>query len=144
MGAAARLIVAYLLAAATALVAASAASTHFVLAGLQDLGADVTLSERLSQTWKDLVGVAPAYGAVIAAGFGVALPVGWLVGQVLAPIRFLRFPAAGAAAIGLALFLMYRQFDVVPIIGAQSTPGLVAQLAAGALGGLVFAVLRKS
>lgn len=137
-----RHLVAFLLAVGVALIAASAASTHFVIAGLEDIGAEIGAAERLSMMANDLKGLGPTYGVVIAIGFAIALPVGWLIGQILKPIRFLRFPLAGAAAIGAALYAMLKIYDVVPIIGAQSTAGFAGQLAAGALGGLVFAVLR--
>ena len=137
-----RHLLAYVLAVGVALIAASAASTHFVVAGLEAIGAEIGVSERIDMVLNDLKGLGPTYGVVIAVGFAIALPVGWLIGQILKPIRFLRFPLAGAAAIGAALYAMLQLYDVIPIIGAQSTEGFAAQLAAGALGGLVFAVLR--
>ncbi|MEH6829176.1 hypothetical protein, partial [Parasphingorhabdus sp.] len=49
------------------------------------------------------------------------------------------YPIAGGAAIAVALGAMYMMFQTIPISGARSTMGFLAQVFAGAIGGWVFA-----
>jgi len=145
----ARVVIAFIAAVAATYASAAIAQTQFVIAGLERIGAEVAVSDRLRMTGSDLVNLAVpdslplSYPMIIAAAFAVALPVGWLVGALAAPLRAIRFPAAGAGAMALMLYAMLRAFDAVPILGAQTAAGFASQVAAGALGGLVFALLRK-
>ncbi|MEM8987130.1 MAG: hypothetical protein AAGC95_10435 [Pseudomonadota bacterium] len=134
-----RTVLSYLLGVAVAYIAASAASTHFVLNGLAEIGAPSSLSVRFETTLRDIAGLT-AYAGVIAIGFLVAFPVGALIRRVLSAPRWVAYPLAGAAAIFAALGLMALQFGMTPIGGANSAAGFAAQCFAGALGGLVFAL----
>jgi len=84
-----------------------------------------------------------AYFAVILLGFLIAFPVAAKLRKILTKIAIIGYPLAGAVAIGTALGLMYLYYETVPIQGARSTIGLMAQLGAGAIGGTVFAILQK-
>ncbi|TGY90571.1 hypothetical protein E5163_05475 [Marinicauda algicola] len=116
--------------------------TQFVLGALADVGADITLADRMEMTVDDLAGFGPTYAVFIAIGFAIAFFAGWLV------IRYARLPrplvhaVAGAACMGLMLVLMEQVFFGVPVIaGARSAAGFSAQAALGALWGFIYAGL---
>ena len=139
-----RVFGAFLAAVVAMAVLGSIASTQFVLAGLSSIGADISLSDRLTMTAFDIAGFGPVYGAIIALGFVVAFPAATLVSRLLPLPRALVFAVAGAACLGLTLFLMERVFFGMSIIaGVRSTAGIVAQVLAGALCGWLFAAMTK-
>jgi hypothetical protein len=92
----------------------------------------------------DWTSMAPVYGAIVAIAFVVAMVLPRLI---LGPGPGLwAYALAGFLALIATLIVMQVAFfgmgGVVPIAGARSTLGLLAQGAAGALGGLVFGLLR--
>jgi MFS family permease len=134
-------VLAFVLAVVVTTVVGTIAHTQFVLGRLTDLGIAVPFSERLSMTLHDVVGMGPMFGAIIGLGFLVAMAAGALVFWFAGVQRFLIYAVAGAVAVAVALTAMGMVYDITPIAGARSTAGFVAQMIAGALGGLVFARL---
>lgn len=142
----------YLLATAVAATLATIASTQFVLAGLADFGVALPAGTRLAMTLHDLGAMGPRYGALIAAGFVVALPVAGLLGRVgdrfagsrSTALRGARFALAGATAMAAILLSMRALLALMPIAGARSTAGFAVQLACGAVGGWLYAHLTRS
>jgi CBS domain containing-hemolysin-like protein len=135
--------VAFLISVAVTFIAASIANTQFVLAGLSDIGADITPEVRLHSTLSDLVGLAPGYSAVIALSFIIAFTVAWGVKRIIPVLAAVAYPIAGAAAVASALFGMNAAFDGLWLIpSARSDIGFALQCGAGALGGLVYESLR--
>ena len=70
-----RIFVAYLGAVMVTYLLAATAATQSVLASLEAMGVAVTMGERLSTTGRDLIGMFPAYGAIIAIALAIALPI---------------------------------------------------------------------
>ncbi|MDP1627735.1 hypothetical protein [Parvibaculum sp.] len=138
-----KIVLAFVLAVVVTTVLGSIAHTQFVLAGLADVGADVSLSDRLSMTAHDIVGMGPLYGAIIGLGFVVAMLAGALVFRLAGTQRTLIYVVAGAAAVAVALTTMGIVYDITPIAGARSTLGFVTQMVAGALGGFAFARVSR-
>lgn len=137
-----RIFVAFLAATLLTAVAGTVAQTQFVLATLMAVGAPVGLADRLSMTGADLLGFAPLYAGLIAAGFLVAFTVAGLLRRRVAVPRGPLFAVAGAVCIGVILYLMREVFFGIPLIaGTRTTAGVLAQIACGALGGAVFAGL---
>lgn len=134
-----RVVLAYVLAVVVATVLGAVAHTQFVLARLTGLGVDISLGERLSTTLHDIVGMAPLFGAIVGAGFIVALSAGALVFKLAGVQRTLIYTVAGAVSLGVTLLVMNFIFEITAIAGARSTLGFLAQMAAGAIGGLTFA-----
>jgi len=141
--AAARLVPAFVAAVLAALVAASLVHTGFVLGGLAALGIDISANVA-ARTWLgDLAGLAPQFGAVIA----IALLLGFVVAAVAC--RWLPLPPAlayaiaGGAAMATALWLMKRSYAITPIASARSVAGFLALCLAGALGGMMFAMVAR-
>lgn len=136
-----RLFLAFLAAVLLMAVLGTIVQTQFVLAALAAVGAPLTLSDRLAMTGADLVGFAPVYALVIAVGLLVAFAVAGFLSRRLKVPHVLVFVLAGAAAIALMLVLMRLVFFGIPLIaGTRTMAGTLAQIACGALAGLVFAL----
>lgn len=134
-----RVALAFILAVIVATVLGAVAHTQFVLARLSGLGVDISLGERLSMTLHDIVGMAPLFGAIVGAGFIVAMSAAALVFKLAGTQRTLIYVVAGAVSLGVTLMVMNAVFEITAIAGARSTLGFLAQMAAGAVGGLTFA-----
>ena len=134
-----RVALAFILAVIVATVLGAVAHTQFVLARLSGLGVDISLGERLSMTLHDIVGMAPLFGAIVGAGFIVAMSAAALVFKLAGTRRTLIYVVAGAVSLGVTLMVMNAVFEITAIAGARSTLGFLAQMAAGAVGGLTFA-----
>lgn len=138
--------VAYAGAVSTATVLGCLASSHFVLLGLMELGVAIPWADRLAVYGRDVLGMGPLLAVVVGVALLVALPLGAL-GIRLLP----RFPWHRACGYGLAcglampaaLLAMQAVLGAMPIAGARSWPGLLAQAAAGVAAGAVFAALRR-
>lgn len=147
-----RAIVAYLAAVLMAASAGTMASTHFVLAALIELGAEIPLSLRIETIFHDLNNMGPLYAALMAVGYLVAFPAAGLVSRYMPKIRLLVFAVAGAVSIHTIMWLIKNLylhganplFGLNPISGAREPEGYAAQLVAGAIGGLVFALIKRA
>lgn len=137
------LIFAWGLSAVVAYVLAAIASQQVVLAGVNAYES-VSLSENVSTTLSAIVAqpIGTLYFLVIAVGFLVAFYVANLVKAVVPALSGIAYPTAGAVAIVAALVLMRAQYDIVPILGAQSAYGFWLQVLAGVIGGVVFEIAR--
>ncbi|MEO0440246.1 MAG: hypothetical protein AAF067_05155 [Pseudomonadota bacterium] len=100
-------------------------------------GVPVSWGDRLNMTLFDISNML-AYLAVIAVSFLIAFLIAKVIKRFLPNMADVAYPIAGAAAMGAALGLMYIVFQTVPISGARSLAGFVAQMAAGGVGGWVF------
>ena len=136
-----RMIGAWLSSGIASYIVAALFSQLVVLVGLMQLGLNISISDNLFSLAHAVANMVP-YLVVILIGFAIAFGVAWGVKQFAASLSGVAYPIAGAAAIGTALGLMYLAFGVFPILGAQETYGLILQILAGALGGLVFERLR--
>jgi len=120
----------------------SIASTHFVLQGLTDLGVDIPFSDRLSMTLQDILGIAPMYGAIFGIGLIIAFVVAIFVTRLAPSLRWFVYLVAGATAMAVTLMTLQLAFDgIMPISGARTAGGFIAQVAVGAIAGYVFAKL---
>ena len=134
-----RNVLALIFAATISYVLGAAISSIFVL---QALPIPIPIEKYISMAWFDILHL-QLYFMIILIGFTVAFPIAAALRKPLAKIAALGFPLAGAAAIGTALGLMYLQFDTVPISGARSALGFIAQLMTGAIGGLIFGKFHR-
>jgi hypothetical protein len=146
-----RRIAAFLAAAASMVVLGSAAHSMLVqrawsIAAGEAAGAGpaaIPLADRIAWAVHDLGGMLLPYAAVTSLALLVAfLLAGWA--SRLSGRRALVFGLAGACAI-LVLFTAMRMIlGTVGIFGARGPIGLAAQMAAGAVAGLVFAGLASA
>ncbi len=122
------------------IVLGSTASTHFVLRALGELGIAIPLSDRVSMTLADIVGIAPLYGAIFGLALIIAFIAAAFVTRLAPSLRWLVYLVAGGSAIGTALVVLVIAFDgIVPIAGARSTGGVITQVIVGAFVGYLFA-----
>ncbi|MEQ9519357.1 MAG: hypothetical protein RLN89_07945 [Parvibaculum sp.] len=120
----------------------SFASTHFVLSGLTNMGVEISAGDRLAMTLQDIVGIAPAYGAIFGLGLLVAFVAARFVTKLAPSQRKLVFLVAGGTAMAVTLTLFRLAFDgIMPISGARTAPGFIAQIAVGVICGYLFAHL---
>lgn len=132
------LLLAWLLAA----VWGSVVQTHWNLQALVDLGVNVPAADRVRTTWQDLIGFAPVYAGILAAG--------WLPALAVAAFMARRWPAWRsallAAAAGAGMVAAVRFVDVVApmpvfIDATRHMPGLLAMAAGAVIAGLLYARL---
>lgn len=120
--------------------------TQMVIAGLNNLGANIDLRQTLAMSAYDLIYLSRLYGLFIC----IALMISFLAGDLI--YRFIQFgrsmiyTIAGGTAMFVMLFSMKNAFFGVHLIaGASDTFGIMLQVIAGMIGGFVFARLsRKS
>ena len=120
----------------------SVVQTQFNLQALVELGVLMPLDLRALTTLQDLVGFAPVYAGILAAG--------WLPALGLAARLTQRWPAARStlfpAAAGTGMVAAVRAVDALApmpvfIDATRGWPGLLSMAAAAALGGWISARL---
>lgn len=134
------LLLAWLLAAAWG----SVVQTQWNLQALVDLGLDIPGTERASATWQDLIGFAPVYAGILAAGWLVALPVAAFLARRWSAWRS---PLLATAA-GAGMVASVRAVDAVApmpvfIDATRHLPGLLAMAAGAVIAGLLYALLTS-
>ena len=118
--------------------------TQNVLARLGQVGADVSFGDRMSMSLYDLVHLGSVYVIFVSIGTLVAYLAGALVYRVAGVGRPIVFAVAGTVAMLVMLMLMKQAFFGVHLIaGARDTAGILFQMLAGAMGGLIFAALTR-
>lgn len=130
-----RTILGFLAGAISAYIAGTVLNAQFVM---NAHGVPISLGDRLSMTAFDVSNMV-LYLVIIVAGFLIAFLIAAILKRFLPGLASVAYPIAGAAAIGVALGLMYINFQTVPISGARSGLGFIAQMLCGAFGGWVFA-----
>lgn len=138
-----RRLLAFLATVAVTSALAVAIHSQFVMAGLRDLGADIGGGMALDVTLHDIAGMAPVYAMFIAAALLLGfLLTGWLWPKVKLG-RTISFAIGGGAALALMLAIMRAVLGITMVAGARTPGGFAAQCVAGALGGLLFALLSR-
>ena len=129
----------FILSVLVTLCAASFLHTQIILSGLTDLGAEIPLGVRLSTSVTDLIGLAPAFGSVIAIALLLGLLVAGVARRFIPLPRPAAFGIAGGAAMATTLWLMQLSYDITPIASTRTPMGLLLVCMAGILGGVIFA-----
>ncbi|MBY6218122.1 hypothetical protein [Qipengyuania aquimaris] len=101
-------------------------------------GVPISFSDRLNMTAFDVSNMY-LYLVIIVVTFLLGFLIAALVRRFVPSLAGVAYPVAGAAAIATALGLMWMQFQTIPISGARSTAGFLAQVVAGGVGGWIFA-----
>jgi hypothetical protein len=146
-----RRIFAFVVAAAAMVLLGSVAHSYFVqqawsMAAGHAYGtapAAIPFVDRISWAAHDLIGILLPYGALTS----IALLVAFLIAGALARFSGLRvivFGIAGALALFVLFMTMRRVLGTVGIFGARGPAGLAAQMAIGAIAGVVFARLTAA
>lgn len=134
---------AYLGALATTFVLASLGATQSVLARVRDMGLPVGFDQHVATSLHDLAGMTtlllPLIGVALLIGFGVAA----LLVRRFGSARLTLYALAGGCAMWALHTLLTLTLDITPVAAARTAAGLIVQSAAGAVGGAVFALLKK-
>jgi cellobiose-specific phosphotransferase system component IIC len=104
--------------------------------------AAIPFADRISWAAHDLFGMFLPYCAVTS----IALFVAFLIAGALARFtgfRVIVFGLAGASALFVLFTVLKSQLGTVGIFGARGPAGLAAQMAVGAVAGVLFARLAK-
>jgi hypothetical protein len=137
-----RQLAALLLALLVAAAWGSVVQTQWNLQALVDVGVAVSGAERARMTWQDLVGFAPVYAGIVAAGWLPALPVAaWLARRQPAWRSALLMTAAGVGMVAAVRAVDLAAPMPVFIDATRHLPGLLAMAAGAVLGGWVYARL---
>ena len=134
----------FILAVIAAAVLSCIASTQFVLAELGALGVDVPVSVRFTTTIHDVLGMGRVMVIIYLPTFLIAFVTAALCTWLLPGSRQLWFAFAGLASILAAIAVADSLMGMMPIAGARSTTGFMAQGLAGAAGGWLYAWLSTS
>lgn len=127
-------------------VLASTLHSAFVLKGLIDIGINVRPFDALTMLLQDMLGLLPTYGVIILLTLALAFSFArfsFLRHTQRGDIRLFTYALAGAVGFLVMLSAMQPILNVTLIAGARGITGLLAQCAAGCMGGLSFAVLTR-
>lgn len=136
-----RLVAAFLAALAATYLIGSVIATQFVLQEVVALGPAVPWSVRLDTTGRDLVGLAGSYLPLLAVALLLALPVAAGLARLVPAARLAWYLAAGFVAVLALHLIMKAVLGVTGIAATRSLAGLLAQGAAGMIGGALFQAL---
>jgi cellobiose-specific phosphotransferase system component IIC len=145
-----RRVVAFVLAAGVMMLLGSAAHSYFVQQAWSGAAGEafgtarvaIPLADRISWAAHDVIGLFPSYCAVTS----IALLVAFLIAGALARLtgyRTVVFGLAGASALFVLFTILRSVLGTVGIFGARGAYGLAAQMAVGAVAGVLFARLTS-
>ena len=119
----------------------SVAGTQIVLADILSFGLDVPLSDRVSATLHDIVGLAPALSVLVAVAFLLAFLVAALGKRILGGNRTYWYLVAGFTSLPIMLILIRSIMGGALFAAAQTGFGLFIMALCGLPGGYLFARL---
>lgn len=145
-----RTIFVFLAAVVLGTVLVSITSTHIILSGLVEIGAEMPMDVRLSAALTDLTGFGPTLGIILLVGFLIAFLVAtWIIRNFI-PAPRLGYTLAGFAAVVAMMYAVYwfYYFDglgaIHPVPAARTMTGLLSLAMGGAVAGFFFANFHKA
>ena len=121
---------------------ASLFHSQYVVNQLVNVDVEIALSDRVSLTLSDWLGLLPTYGAIIAIALAIAFTVAQWLAKKHTNLRFPLFIVAGIVAFATVLIVIESIMNIHIIAGARGW-GFYTQLLAGAVGSSVFSVLTQ-
>jgi hypothetical protein len=148
----ARYAAAFVLAAGITYALAATFYTQALLGELQSAGFEAPLGVRISESLRNIGGMASSrfggfaasYAGVVTLGLAIAYAVALGVKQILKPLAPIAYPTAGAAALAVVVWSIISTQGWDALAGARGVTGVGLQMLAGLLGGVVFALARPS
>jgi len=134
-----RRVLSWLAAVAVSFVLGSVAMTQVVLSDLESIGVATGLRLRLSTTLGDIAGLSSSYLPLLAVSLLIAFAVAGALFHVLGRGRTALYVTAGAASVGVLLWVLELVLGLNPLSGARGYSGFGLQVLAGLAGGYVFA-----
>ena len=138
-----RTLLAFVAAAIATYVAASSFYTQQILAKQAAIGAQYTAAQSFETYRENFLGLG-FYAVVLTIALALGFIVAFGVKRVLRPLARVAYPVAGASAVLVAIFLIESVLGggAGVIGGARDAVGMGLQALSGAVGGVVFALLR--
>ncbi len=134
-----RVVSTYVLSVVMAYVLGSILATQFVLYELTDLGLQISLTDRVMATLRDIVGLSGTYLPLIAIALALAFPVAGFLARLGGLARSLWFVFAGLVALVALHLIMKAVLGLTGIAATRTLAGLLSQGLAGAVAGAVYA-----
>jgi len=134
-----RRVLSWMAAVLTSFILGSAAMTQVVLSDLASMGVATGLGLRLSTTLGDLMGLSGSYLPLLAVSLLIAFAIAGLLARFADRGRMALYLAAGAAGVGVLLWVLEWVLGLNPLSGARGVDGFLLQVLAGLAGGYVFA-----
>ena len=138
-----RTLMAWLAAVLAATIAGSLVQSRHSIAAIADIYQPVAWADQFRVIGHDLVHFAPTWGAVMALGLLVAMPVAAWLARRRPNLRTLLFPLAGFVAVWVALLAMEQMVPVTVVAAARDLGGWLLLGLGGALGGAIFIALGR-
>ncbi len=141
-----KLAAAYIAAVLTAYAAGAGFYTQQVLVKQTEIGAVYTPAQQVQTYFENFIGLAPAYGLMVAIALLIGFVVAAGVKRIVVPLSPIAYPIAGAAAMYTLIWAIetfVASGGAGAIGGARDALGIGLQMLAGLLGGVVFAVLSS-
>ena len=114
------------------------------LAALVELGMPVDMGVRWEVMWHDLLSMSQAYLVLLVIALGIAFAIAALIVKKVPQLRYLGFISAGfVALLVLNLGAVEATGGMHPLPVTRTFVGLLSQCLAGAVGGWVFASVRR-
>ena len=116
-------------------------ATLHVQGNLTDMGASLSVGERLQHVLHDWWGMGSGglFPGLIAVGLAIGFVVAALILRVVPNLRTVGYALAGLAAMLCLHWLLHATFGMHPIAATREMSGLLLQGVAGLVGGVVFA-----
>lgn len=138
-----RTAISLLLGTVVAFVVGALLGTQMVLASVQSMGLDVTLTMRWASSLQDLVGLSSSLLPLMAIALVPSwLILDWLSRRSILKVNMLWYALVGAASIGVLHPLLNVTLGVDVFAPARSWYGLFGQALAGGIGGLTVVRVR--
>jgi len=134
----------YLSAVAVAYVLAVVTATQSVVSRLEEMGVGISVPLRFSMTLRDVAGMAGMFLPMVAFGLLIAFMTTALVCRYRKQWRLPLYVIGGAVALVCIHLALHLAFGITPVAIARTAGGLMAQAAAGGVGGLVYVLLSRS
>jgi hypothetical protein len=139
-------VLAFVLGWLAAFTCASLAHSLMVVLGLLNIGVALTWSQVMLHIQSDWLGLIPTYGIIILIGLiGALLFAHFIHHRWLSAMSYtLLCISAGGCVMLVILMAMQPILGVTLIAGARTAIGLLLQINAGVIGGLVFALIKHT
>lgn len=113
-------------------------SAQLILGEIISFGVDVSLSDRVSTSVHDFVGLLPFLGTMLAIGLLYGFLIAGLVVKRTRSGRGIWYCLAGALSFLCMITLMKFSFDLTPLAAARHTSGLLLLASCCAVAGALF------
>lgn len=118
----------------------SIVQTQNTIGHLKDMGLPIDMGTHLSTVGSDIVGMGPAFGAIILIALGVGFLVAFGLLRLGVPLSpHFAYPLAAFCAVIVTFVLMRLVMEMTPISSARTSVGLILHGLAGFIGGRFFA-----